>query len=389
MLAATQHDRFVSEDYARLEGVGIRTVRDTVRWHRVEPSPGRYDFSCVEPYLQAAAAHDVQVVWDLLHYGWPDGLDLFSRDFADRFARYCGAVSRYLRGRSEEVPFFTPINELSFTAWAAAQVGWFHPFVQGRGGEAKRQLVRAWIAGVDAIREVDPRARIVSVEPLIHTIPPRGQPDIGGQAAAQRASQWEAWDLLSGRREPELGGQPRYLDIVGVNFYHDNQWEVPGGKKLHWHIHPRDDRWVPLHRLLAEAYDRYRRPLLIGETSHVGVGRAAWLRELTDEVALAAEAGVHLEGICLYPILDRFEWTDSTHWHNSGLWDVVHEADGTLRRVLNEEYAQELTRSQARLASIGCGVSTGSDTWHPPEAEDFTPSADDISRPESAVPNQP
>lgn len=349
MLAATQHDRFVAEDYARLRDVGITTARDTVRWHRVEPAPGRYDFSSLEPYVLAAKRHDIQVVWDLLHYGLPDGLSVFSPAFVDRFARFCGAVARYIRERSAAVPLYTPINEISFFAWAAGEVGWFHPCERGRGGELKRQLVRAWVAAVDAIREVDARARIVSVEPLIHTVPPRGLDDVDGAAAAQRASQWEAWDMIAGRRDVDLGGAERYLDVVGVNFYHDNQWEVPGGRKIHWHLLPRDPRWLPLSQLLEEAYRRYERPFLIGETSHVGEGRAEWTRELAEEVALAFEAGVPLEGICLYPILDRFEWNNPAHWHNSGLWDVVQEPDGTLRRVINDEYLAALRRAQARV----------------------------------------
>src|SRR4051794_33467481 len=36
MIAATQHDRFVDEDYARLTQVDIRAVRETVRWHLVD-----------------------------------------------------------------------------------------------------------------------------------------------------------------------------------------------------------------------------------------------------------------------------------------------------------------------------------------------------------------
>ncbi len=355
MLAATQHDRFVAEDYARLRSERITTVRDTVRWHRIEVRPGEYDFSSVEPYVRAARQHDVEVIWDLLHYGWPDDLDIFSPAFVDRFARFSSAVARYFRQQSDAVPFFTPVNEVSFFAWAAGEVGWFHPFKKHRGGELKRQLVRAWVASVDAIREVDPRARIVSVEPVIHNVPPRGKPDIDGRAAGQRASQWEAWDMIAGARDPELGGAAKYLDIVGVNFYHDNQWEVPGGEKIHWHLLPRDPRWVPFHKLLKEAYERYARPIMIGETSHVGIGRAEWIRELTDEVAIAISAGVPLEGICLYPIMDRFEWENPRHWHNSGLWDYHREQDGTLTRVLSEEYAEELRRCQMRLAALGCG----------------------------------
>jgi hypothetical protein len=238
-------------------------------------------------------------------------------------------------------------------AWAAGEVGWFYPYGKGRGGELKRQLIRACIAGINAIWDVDPRARIVIVEPLIHVVAPAGEPQFAAEAAAYRNSQFEACDMLSGALCPELGGQSRYLDVVGVNFYHDNQWEHPGGRKLAWHLHPRDQRWMPFHTLLDEVYDRYRRPLFVGETSHVGSGRAAWIRELTDEVVLAIEAGVPLEGVCLYPIIDRFEWENPSHWHNSGLWDVAPDSKGRLHRVLNRTYASELRRSQARVDHTG------------------------------------
>lgn len=349
MIHATQHDRFVAEDYARLLAFGIRSVRDTVRWHLVEQAPGRYDFSSAEGQVAAARRHGIQVIWDLCHYGWPDDLDLFAPAFVDRFARFCRAFAVRLRETSDEVPFYTPINEMSFLAWAAGEVGWFLPYGNGRGGEVKRQLVRACVAGIEALWDVDPRARIVLVEPLIHVVPPRGEPDVLGAAAAYRESQFEAWEMLAGRLAPELGGNLKYLDVLGVNFYHDNQWEHPGGEKIHWHIHPRDPRWVPFSRLLAEAYGRYRRPIFVAETSHVGVGRAEWIHEMTDEVCLALERGVPLEGVCLYPILDRFEWNDPSHWHNSGLWDCAHTADGTFKRVLNEEYAAELRECQRRV----------------------------------------
>ena len=356
MLAATQHDRFVADDYRALRTVRIETARDTVRWHRVERSPGTYDFSSVDPYIEAADAAGIEVIWDLLHYGWPDGLDIYSPAFVDRFAAFCAATARHIAARTSGPRFYTPINELSFFAWAAGEVGWFLPYGRQRGTELKHQLVRAWIAGVDAIRAVDPGARFVSVEPLIHTVPPLGAEHDGQPSVIQNESQWEAWDMMTGRLHPELGGHPRYLDIVGVNFYHDNQWEVPGGKKIHWHIKPRDRRWVPFSRLILGAWERYQRPIIIGETSHVGSGRAEWIRELTDEVIIAVNAGLPLEGICLYPIIDRFEWDNPSHWHNSGLWDYAIEPDGTYRRVLNAGYAEELRRSQLRLATIGLGT---------------------------------
>lgn len=349
MIHATQHDRFVDEDYANLAHFGIRSVRDTVRWHLIESKPGVFDFASMDLMIEAARRHRIQIVWDLCHYGWPDGLDIFSTAFVDRFATFARAVAEHLHGTSDDVPMYTPINEISFFAWAAGEVGWFFPFGKGRGGELKRQLIRACIAGINAIWDVDPRARIVVVEPVIHVVPPKNRPEMAAEAAAYRNSQFEACDMLAGRLCPELGGNPRYLDIVGVNFYHDNQWEQPGGRKIAWHIHPRDSRWVPFHLLIKEVYNRYRRPIFVAETSHVGSGRAEWIRELTDEVVRAINVGVPIEAVCLYPIVDRFEWEDPTHWHNSGLWDYSIDSQGNFRRVLNEEYAAEFRRSQARL----------------------------------------
>ena len=347
MLAATQHDRQAAADYARLRSLGIQVARDGVRWPLIERG-GAFDFSSLAPMVDAANAHDMQIIWTLCHYGWPDDLDVFSPEFPGRFARFCAAAARFIGERNDGVPFYTLINEISFLAWAAGDVGWFRPLARERGGELKRQLVRAVIAAADAIWEVDSRARLVHVDPVIHVIPPRNRPDLVEAAAVQRASQFEAWDMLAGLASPELGGHPRYLDIMGLNFYHANEWEFPD-QRLRWEDDPRDERWRPLHLLLAEVYARYRRPLFLGETSHFGVGRAPWLRETVDEVQKLRALGIPFEGICIYPILDRPDWDDPTHWHNSGLWDLEPDARGVLERVLNVDYADELRRAQRLL----------------------------------------
>jgi beta-glucosidase/6-phospho-beta-glucosidase/beta-galactosidase len=351
MLAATQHDLQVDRDYQLLKNQGLRTVRDAVRWHLIERD-GHFDFSSLAPMVVAAERHGMQVMWTLLHYGVPDDVDMFAEAFPRRFARFSAEVARFIRSHSKRLPFYTPINEISFFAWAAGEVGWFSPFARGRGGELKRQLIKAVVASCNAVWEVDRRARVVHVDPVINVVPPVTRPDLTEAAAQQRESQFEAWDMLAGVRAPELGGHPRYLDVMGVNFYHSNQWEYPD-IRLRWEDTPRDSRWMPFHRLLGEVYDRYRRPLFIGETSHVGVGRAQWLREMAAELWAANEAGVPLEGVCLFPIIDRMDWSDEHHWHNSGLWDLSKREDGILERVINREYAEELSHSQALLARCG------------------------------------
>lgn len=350
MLRCTQHDCQVSGDYELLRSFNIRTVRDGTCWPLLEQA-GMFDFSSLAPMVEAANRHDMQVIWNVLHYGCPDDVDIFLPSFIERFARYCTALARYIDDHTDRTPFYTSINEISFLAWAAGDVGYIHPFGIGRGLELKRQLIRAAIAGIEAIWQVNPGARIVQVEPVIHVIPPRNRPDLAERAAAQRAGQFEAWDMMIGQVEPGLGGQPKYLDIMGLNYYHSNQWEYPD-VRLRWEDNPRDERWVPLHQLLNEVYQRYQRPLFIAETSHFGIGRGPWLREVADEVRQAIIHEVPIEGITIYPIIDRPDWDNLDHWHNSGLWDLIPDEQGVLHRVLNEEYAaafQEILQADSIL----------------------------------------
>ncbi len=95
MLAATQHDRFADTDYALLRSIGMGAARDAARWHLIERD-GHFDFDTLAPLVRAARRHDVQVIWTLCHYGWPRDVDVFAPDFPARFARYAGAVARFI-----------------------------------------------------------------------------------------------------------------------------------------------------------------------------------------------------------------------------------------------------------------------------------------------------
>ncbi len=134
MLASTQHDVRVSEDYQLVRSVNIKAVRDGVRWPCIETSPGYYDWSSFLPMVRAAEKNGVQVVWNLLHYGWPPDIDILSSSFVDRFARYCRAVSQLIKDETARVPFYVPVNEISFLAWAIGHKGIIQPVMLGRAG---------------------------------------------------------------------------------------------------------------------------------------------------------------------------------------------------------------------------------------------------------------
>src|SRR5919206_4175975 len=82
-------------------------------------------------------------------------------------------------------------------------------------------LVRAAIAATRAIKHVDPQAKFVCAEPLIHVAAAPDAPQDVPAAEHKRLSQYESIDLLTGRLEPELGGSRDLLDVIGVNFYSD------------------------------------------------------------------------------------------------------------------------------------------------------------------------
>ena len=62
LLASTGHDRLAPQDYRQVAGLGLRTVRDGLRWHLIEARPRDYDWSSFLPMLRAARAAGVEAV---------------------------------------------------------------------------------------------------------------------------------------------------------------------------------------------------------------------------------------------------------------------------------------------------------------------------------------
>lgn len=346
-IAATQHDKWVEEDYLRLRDLGILTVRESVRWPYVDRR-GRYDFSSVNPFLAASERHGVEVIYDLFHFGYPSHIDVFSADFSKWFADYCYAIVDYIASQTTGALYFTPINEPSFFSWAAGEVGLFAPHIRGRGWELKVRLAEAAIKGIDAIRAACPGARIINVDPLCHVAVPAGRPNM--PEMPEILDMWrkvehfnsnvvfQSWDMLAGRLLPELGGSREHLDIIGVNYYWTNQWELGGdGTPLDHN----DPRRVPLGRLLRSTWERYGGEVIVTETSHVNEQRAVWLRELIAEMEALLREPIPLQGICLYPVLSMPEWHAPHEWAQMGLWNL-EPRNGKLERVLHRPMLEAL-----------------------------------------------
>lgn len=333
LIRNTNHDVFAEVDYRLLRAAGICTVRDGLRWHLIERRPGLYDWSSFLPMLHASITTGTQVIWDLCHWGIPADLDLFSPDFVQRFAAFAYACASLIAEHTSEPPLFCPVNEISFWSWVGGGVGAFHPHLTDRADDVKRQLLRATQAAIQAIRRVDLRARFIQPEPLINVVADRHKPEDRPEAECHAAGQYQAWDWLAADSEGPS------LDIVGVNYYWNNQWVHQGARVPLGHAQHR-----PFHLMLLEAWNRYHRPILISETGMESVAGAGWLAYICAEVRLAQRQGAEIIGICIYPVMDYPGWDDNRHCE-CGLIKV--DADWQ-SRSLRPDFVAEL-RCQRKL----------------------------------------
>ena len=343
LIASTRHAEFAGRDYSRLTDIGIGVCRDGVRWHLIEPEPFRYDFSSLNNQINAARTTGVQVIWDYFHYGFPDDLDIFSPEFVERFTAFSVALTNHLLSELGPELVACPVNEISFFSWASGHVGSFYPAVRRRGHELKRQLVRAAVASSRAIKEIAPQSSIMFTDPAIHVVSRDPSPAKRRAAEMYRLAQFEAFDMLLGRCEEELGGGDDVLDLIGLNYYFHNQWHHTNRRKLPL-SHP---LYRPLSEILAEYQERYHKPLLLAETGIEDEERPEWFRYVCEQARAAIGLGVDLRGVCLYPICNHPGWADDRHCHN-GLWDYADDkGDRDIYGPLADEIWSQVPQFQA------------------------------------------
>jgi len=351
LIAETQHDRHVKEDYQLLHDLGIAVSREGIPWPLVDTA-GRYDFSVIDPMIEAMNDYKISPIWDLCHYGYPDDLDPFTEEFVRRFADYCSAATSYINERMRFPSYFTPINEITFFSYAGGEWGWIAPY---RNTKESRQnlrlnLCKAAIEGVKAIRRILPEARMIHMDPLVQVVAPHDRPDL--EVLAQQETYLDtfaAWDIIAGKLHPELGGSPEILDIVGLNNYSFGQMEFREHGP-HQALDPHDPRIKPLCELILYAWNRYQRPMIISETSGMADGRDAWLKDVMEEALAAVNMGIDLQGICLFPAVDMQDW-HTGEWLHNGICDLEEE-NGNLKRIPYEPYVAELRRWQNELNRV-------------------------------------
>ncbi|HZC38986.1 MAG TPA: hypothetical protein VE221_09985 [Sphingomicrobium sp.] len=335
LIKATAHDKHVLRDYRLCRELGFRTLRDGLRWHLIEKAPGKYDWSSWMPALEAAEEVGVQVIWDLFHYGSPDHVDQAAPDFPDRFTDFAVAALEVQQSVSSRPPLVCPLNEINFISWAVDD-GYFPHVGPKQRGWFKHQLVRSAISTAKAIKARWPKATIVWAEPLIHVAPHDRRRRTIADAQRNLDGMYEAYDMILGLADPELGGDPSLVDVVGWNFYPHNQWYYKGPTVPMGH-----HEYRPLADMLIEMAERYQKPLFLSETGAEGTGKPSWLHYVCNEVRDAMSRGADVRGICWYPITAYPGWDNSRHAETGLLSTVVANGSRHVDERLFEEFERQ------------------------------------------------
>ncbi len=294
-IGASRHSELAESaraDYRRARYFGMHTVRESIDWRRTEQH-GRFDFNQVATLCTAAEREGIQIVWTLVSNGFPPDVDPHDSRFVGRFARFAESAARELRRCCAGVPIIAPMESIGAIARRYQDVD-----------DTSARLAQATLKAVEAIRDIDSRARFIFNE------------DAAGPSAD---TAFRVWDLLCANAD--------VLDLLGIT--------LRGSKS--------DTLWRDLqHDVLAtlaeQIHARYRRPLLINSGSHDGERLAQWLGQITGGAARAMARGVPIAGITLDHLI--------SHAHG-GLWQS--SAEDPAQRRLDRAYAQALKSCQRDL----------------------------------------
>ncbi len=354
------------EDLDLLRSCGVEELRYPIRWHRVEREPDRFDWRETDEMFDYMRDNGLRPIVDLVHHtSYPSWLG----GFAD--PAFAPAFLRYVRAFAERYPWveaYTLFNEPFTTFFLCGHEGVWEPHYRGLEGflTVAKNVMPALTAASRLCRELLPDARHVYVEVCEHhtASDPRGATyaeyandrrflltDLFLGAEVDHRRPFVA-DVLAAGGEELLQLEPGQIDVLGLDYYAHNQWA--------WHAAGVGTTCppapLPLADVLAQYWDRYRLPCLLGETNIRGYpsDRATWLKYTLEQCELARDGGVPIEGYCWFPFVDSCDWGSILSRCESSVdpVGVYRLDDGLERRASSMSDAYRLAASGAPASAL-------------------------------------
>ncbi|XWK88335.1 MAG: family 1 glycosylhydrolase [Phormidium sp.] len=340
--------------------LGIRTIRYPVIWELIAPDGlQNADWSWADQRLERLQELGIRPIVGLVHHGsGPSHTSLIDRNFAPQLAQFAQAVQE----RYPWVELFTPVNEPLTTARFSGLYGHWYP--HGRDNStficALLTQCRAIVLSMQAIRRINPNAKLVQTEDLCKVF---STPFMAYQAQFENERRWLSLDLLCGKvnREHPLWGylcwsgvreadlewflaNPCPPDIIGMNHYLTSDrfldehlenyphW-THGGNGRHQYVDVEAVRVCTEgiagpSVLIKETWERYKLPIAVTEVHH-GCTREEqlrWLKEVWDAATSVRKEGVDIRAITAWSLLGSYDWnslvTRVEGCYESGVFDL-------------------------------------------------------------------
>jgi len=368
----TGHYERWRSDLDLMASLGVRTARYGVPWHKINPSPGVWDWTWTDQAVEHLLTLGIDPIVDLVHYGLPHWIQgaYLNPQFPEFMAEYARRVAERFRGR---IHLYTPLNEPRVTAWYCGKLGWWPPNRRGWRGfvEVMLAICRGIVLTVEALESVDEEILPVHVDAT--DLYESNDPSLQIEADRRQEIVFLALDLLSGRVDethplrswllrhgasnPDLDWFLEHkieLQLIGINLYPMFSRKIlsrPGGRmRIRMPCASADI----VERLGHLYWERYGVPMFISETASVGsvARRREWLDKSVTAVRRLRESGVPLIGYTWWPLFALVTWAYRQGTHppgfylkQMGLWDL----DSELNRI-----ETELAEEYRRLVAGGC-----------------------------------
>jgi len=333
LLDVTGHSNRWRADLDDLLAAGVRHLRYPLRWPRIQPERGRFDWSETDRVLGHLRASGAVPIIDLVHHtSYPAWLrDGFrDADFGPALVDFAEAVAR----RYPWLPAYTLFNEPFATLFLAGHQALWPPYDSGMRGLVRlaESVLPAISEAAQCWAELLPEARHVWVDTAEHH---------AGDAASREYARLANdrrhlfLDLLLGHdldpTRPFLasflraGGESLLalehlrVDVLGLDYYCHSEWYYDQAGAHAPAPHP-----VGFAAVAAQYADRYGLPMMLTETNLRGhpTDQISWLRYMLEQYELAIEQGVPLHGFCWFPQVDSCDW-DSLLARTAGRVDPV------------------------------------------------------------------
>ncbi len=389
--ALTQHYERWREDLDLAASLGVRSMRYGIPWYRVNPAPGRFDWSWTDPVLEHMVERlGIAPIIDLVHYGCPLWMEreFLHPDYPRRVAEYAAAFAERYR---HLVRSYTPLNEPLVNIRFGGYTGYWPPYRRGWRGWVALLLpiAQGMSRTIAALRELQPDARIVHVEATASYT--ADDPALQDALRFTRRRQLLPTDLLLGRVHEAhpmrswlkahgasegtlrwLCDHPQEFDVMGVNFYPGMSAHRLVGTDGTARRAAYQGGGSELERVIRTFGQRYGRPVMITETSAIGsvLRRARWMDESVATVQRLRGEGVPIVGYTWWPMFSLVTWMwrsgrkdVGSYLGHMGLWDLRDDGHGGLDRAPTILVDRFRAYAADTLGSVGPLAGESSRAW--------------------------